>query len=727
VTAKCSIIAALVVTVVLAATAFSADPPTMKLRVTLEKSDNGAALRAMGFEGVYVRGNHADLFTDANGLASLQKAGLLVEVLIEDAAAYYAEQLAEYDGMGGYKTLSEVVAYLDGMIADHPDILSDKISIGLSIEGRDIWAVKISDNPSIDEDEPEAFFNSLIHANEPITVEALLYFMDHLTDNYGLLNEITMIVDNRELWFVPVVNPDGYYYNEVTNPEGGGMWRKNRRDFLDGTFGVDLNRNFGYEWGYKGKILTSDPRYPGTGPFSEPETQAIRDFVVSRNFVISADYHTGGSSLLWPWMYNETVTPDEDLYRFLVDYMVSISTYRPIGQLEVHGCSWDWEYGEQTLKQKILAIGVEIGNGELWPDPSLIPGFVSENLGINLFLCRAADSAVLADSLHYLLPPNRPTIHVPQGNQEATYTVAWSHDDTVNAAVVYELLELQDPVTTVDSVSNLDNWNGDYIIDCVSNYTYYSPPTSFRFTAGEERSVQTKEPIYIADTDYLKFWTNYLLTEGEDYGYVQVSTDNLVFEAIPGNITTNEDPYGQNLGNGVTGESSEWIEGLFDLSSYAGQNIWIRFVCYRSTPLTVGLSFFADDIYLVKKFGTETIIASDLTDTMFNFTDKPEGDYYYRVRALDAQVQWGGLSNFGLVSVTGEPAGCCEHRGDADGSDQVDVLDVDYLIDYFFRGGPPPACEEEADADDNDQVDVLDVDYLINYFFRGGPPPVPCP
>lgn len=95
------------------------------------------------------------------------------------------------------------------------------------------------------------------------------------------------------------------------------MWRKNRRDNLDGTFGIDLNRNYGYNWGFDddgSSPFTGDETYRGTVPFSEPETQIMRDFVNSRSFRIALNYHTFGNLLIYPWGYDYSIyTPDSAL------------------------------------------------------------------------------------------------------------------------------------------------------------------------------------------------------------------------------------------------------------------------------------------------------------------------------------------------------------------------------------------------------------------------------
>ncbi|MCB9247636.1 MAG: hypothetical protein H6613_03425 [Ignavibacteriales bacterium] len=123
--------------------------------------------------------------------------------------------------MGGYYTYNEVVQLLDTLQMLYPNLISVKDSIGKSVEGRTIWAVKISDNPDIEENEPQIFYNSLIHAREPEGMMSLIYFMDYLLENYGKDEEVTYLVNNQELYFVPVVNPDGYVFNEEMSPSGG--------------------------------------------------------------------------------------------------------------------------------------------------------------------------------------------------------------------------------------------------------------------------------------------------------------------------------------------------------------------------------------------------------------------------------------------------------------------------------------------------------------------------
>src|SRR4029453_16587448 len=105
-----------------------------------------------------------------------------------------------------------------------------------------------------------------------LSMQQLIYYMGYLLENYQNDSLVKNIVDNRELYIIPCLNPDGYLYNELTDPSGGGMWRKNRRDNLDGNFGVDLNRNYDLFWGYDdngSSPNTFSETYRGIFPASE--------------------------------------------------------------------------------------------------------------------------------------------------------------------------------------------------------------------------------------------------------------------------------------------------------------------------------------------------------------------------------------------------------------------------------------------------------------------------
>ncbi len=307
----------------------------------------------------------------------------------------------EYGSMGGYCTFDEVVSELDSMFLMYPNLITQKQSLGITENGNNLWMVKISVNPTVDEDEPEVLYTALHHAREPESIMALLYFMDHILEQYGSDPEITYLLDNRELYFIPVVNPDGYLYNEQTDPDGGGMWRKNRRNNGDGSWGVDLNRNYGYEWGYDdvgSSPTSSSDTYRGPYAFSEPETQIMRDFCNQRHFIMAFNYHTYSNLLIIPWGYiGDFLTPDSTIYNEYGADMTQFNNYtygtgnNTVGYL-VNGDSDDWMYGEQGTKNKIFAFTPEIGTDAdgFWPPEDRIIPLAEENVYPDLVLARAA-------------------------------------------------------------------------------------------------------------------------------------------------------------------------------------------------------------------------------------------------------------------------------------------------------------------------------------------------
>jgi hypothetical protein len=697
----------------------SATLSDMQIKVYFDTKEQWLKLLSKNLDIVFKGDNYIEIFTNQNELDQLNSLGFRTEVVHTSVSLFYQTRLAKTRLMGGYKTLSEIYAYLDTLILEHSIIVSNKINIGNTIEGRPMWAVKISDNPNVDEDEPEVLYFAAIHAREVITPEILIYFINYLVNNYGTDPEVTYLVDNRELWFVLVVNPDGYYHNQVTNPSGGGTWRKNRRNNGDGTYGVDLNRNYGYEWGHDNVGSSPTPgneTYRGTGPFSEPETQHMRDFINSHPFVITVSYHSYSNLIIWPWGYDRIYTPDEDIFATLGDSMNAFNGYSPgVGWTLylTNGDSDDWGYGEQSTKSKNFAYTLEVGSQSdgFWPNPSRIPALVSENLGPNLF------SARVAGNVYALKAPKTPILILADTVDASNYNVVWTFYDTLSSAKNFELVELQNYQRVKDSAASFGNWtNKGFSVSTARNH---SAPTSFYSGSFDNlrEYFQFKNSLLLLSGDSLKFWTYYNIETDWDYAYVEVSTDGMNFSPIPGNITTNYNPNGANRGNGITGSSSGWVQGLFNLSSYVGQNIYIRFSYYTDEALHYE-GFYVDDIYPVPKYGLENVISSTLTDTLYNFTDKPAGTYYYKVRVKDTQNQWSIFSPIKKTYAKG--TFLC---GDVNIDSVIDIGDIVYLINYVFYGGPVPALVQSGDVNNDATVDIGDIIYLINYVFYGGTAP----
>ena len=364
-------------------------------------------------------------FSDTE-IEKLKQAGFTVEILIADVQKHYREQniypstiskkkantdcvnagkripnkpahfrLGSY---AGYYTYQDLLRTLDSMRLLYPDLISIRQSIDTfkSIEGRPIYYLKISNQPdSIQSAKPQVLYTALHHAREPASISQLVYYMWYLLENYADDAHVKAVVDNTELYFVPCLNPDGYIFNQTNNPNGGGMWRKNRRDNLDGTFGVDLNRNYGYFWGYDNigsSNQTDEDVYRGSAGFSEPETKAIEWLCEQNRFLINLNYHAYGNLLIYPWGFESSYkTPDSTQFDAYGDFLTRYNKYKygtgdqTVGYI-VNGDSDDWIYGEQTTKNKTFALTPEVGSAEygFYPPANEIEGICEDNLFANL-------------------------------------------------------------------------------------------------------------------------------------------------------------------------------------------------------------------------------------------------------------------------------------------------------------------------------------------------------
>ncbi len=402
-----------------------------KVKIHLDEVNSTSQINSVGLEIDHAhlnRDKSIDVFLDHTQFGRLQNSSLRYEILIDDWHKYFAEQQKlssfnrevslmktaqqfgvtgfDFGSMGGYYTLDEVNQKLDEMFTEYPNLITEKDSIGRTNENRPIYSVRISDNPNVDEDEPEILYTALHHAREPESMMQMIYFMYYLLENYGSDNEVTYLVDNREFYFIPVVNPDGYRYNEETDPNGGGMWRKNKRDndkneiFSEYRDGVDLNRNYGYKWAYDNSGSSSDSTsatYRGASAFSEPETETVRQFCIAHNFKLALNYHTYSNLLITPWGYIPEETPDSLFYRDIASDMTQYNNYTWGFSAEiiyaVNGDSDDWFYGEQTEKNKIFAMTPEVGES-FWPTEDRIIPLAEENVYPNLYLAWVAGGFV---------------------------------------------------------------------------------------------------------------------------------------------------------------------------------------------------------------------------------------------------------------------------------------------------------------------------------------------
>jgi hypothetical protein len=349
----------------------------------------GAEIEAVGPDYVIVAATPEQRSQIATLGAALQLMPLVSDFPLADSA---------------YHNYNEMVAEVRASAAAHPAIIQ-LFSLGSSYEGRDLLAAKISDNVGQDEDEPEALFVGHYHAREHLTVEMLLYLLHLLADNYGLAGQeqITGLVDSREIYLVFALNPDGGEY-DIQNGFYQ-SWRKNRQPNADGTYGTDLNRNHGYKWGCCGGSSPSpgDLIYRGAAPASAPEVAAVERFVDSRvvggqqQIAVAISFHTYSELILWPYGYTYDRQPpdmwpdDQAVFVALGQAMAASNGYTPQQASDLYitdGDFSDWAYG----RHRIFAFTFE-----MYPTVFGAEGFYPPAAAI------AAQTARNRDALLYLL------------------------------------------------------------------------------------------------------------------------------------------------------------------------------------------------------------------------------------------------------------------------------------------------------------------------------------
>ena len=295
---------------------------------------------------------------------------------------------------GAYHSYKELETDMLALQQKFPG-LAKVFDIGDSLEKRNLYALKISANVAFDEDEAEVLFLGCHHAREWISVEVPFLFGKYLLENYATDPEAKRLVDRSEVWIVPLVNPDGLEYTIHVYR----YWRKNRRDNKDGTYGVDINRNYGYKWGVSNNGSSPDPRseiYRGLQAFSEPETQAIRDFFLKKNFQGMVSYHSFSQTIMYPWGYTTVIPDQEPVLRDIAAGMAALIrevngraySFGPAGQTLylTNGDAVDWTFGTSAIPSYTIELPpVDEMSGGFFNSEADIQSIFKENLPAMLY------------------------------------------------------------------------------------------------------------------------------------------------------------------------------------------------------------------------------------------------------------------------------------------------------------------------------------------------------
>ncbi|MEA2189188.1 MAG: carboxypeptidase [Solirubrobacteraceae bacterium] len=357
-----------------------------------------------------------------------------------------------------YHNYAELTAEINRLVAANGSGSAKNImsasTIGKSYEGREIPLVKISDNVGTDEAEPEVLFTANQHAREHLTVEMALYLMNELTSQYGVDSTITNLVNTREIWIVPSVNPDGAEF-DVSTPPTYRLWRKNRQPNTGSpNAGTDLNRNWGFNFGCCGGSSgsTNSETYRGPAAFSAPETIRVRDFINGRvvggvqQIKTAIDFHTYSELVLWPFGYTTAdtapgLTQDErDTFATLGTQMANLNGYTPEQSSDLYitdGSIGDWQWGVHKIWAYTFEMFPRTSSPGFYPPDEDIPAQTSRNRSAVLLLLQNSDcpQRVIGKESQYCGIPSTPPIFTDDFETNAGWTPNASGTDTATAGL----------------------------------------------------------------------------------------------------------------------------------------------------------------------------------------------------------------------------------------------------------------------------------------------------
>jgi len=332
-----------------------------------------------------VGGGWVRAYVTQSEMDALQGMGYEVERIPNQALRMW-RSIRESERLGvmdTYRDYDAMTAHLQGVAADHPSI-TQLLSIGKSVEGRDLWFIKITDNPGVEENEPEFKYISTMHGDEPVGTENCLKLIDLLTDNYASATpdqDLKRLVDEVEIWIMPMMNPDGNSAGSRYNAHG-----------------VDLNRHFP-DW-------IEDPYNTGVG--REPEIRAVMAFSDSMSFDVSGNFHTGALVVNYPSDNRPERAPDDSLFISMSEaYSIhngpmwnSSSFHHGVTNgydwYEIHGSMQDWNYDWMHNKEVTLEI-----NDIKWPPAEELPQLWDDNdeaMAAYLEYCLRGVRGVVTDS-----------------------------------------------------------------------------------------------------------------------------------------------------------------------------------------------------------------------------------------------------------------------------------------------------------------------------------------
>ena len=674
----------------------------------------------------------------------LSKIGISFEILIDDLSAFYKQRSIPaisrnfpLGSMQGNYTWEELNQRFDELKSLYPEIISDKVVLGQSIEGNDIWAFKLSDNAIYDEEEPEILYTGLTHSREPLSMMNLFYFVQNLCEDYqsSSNSEANYLINEREMWFIPVINPDGYIYNEQIEPNGGGMHRKNRKDTGCGQGtqrGVDLNRNFSFGWGTNDTGSSPDPcyaTYRGESGFSEPETQIVRDFIVERDFTNVLHYHSYGNSYIHP--FGDGSYPnlqDLQIYRGLAQEMSSFNNFvfgtgnETVGYT-VNGDAVDWTYGSNGIYTYTPEVGSS--NQGFWPSANEVESICKEQYEPNKLFAFSAGSDFILDGYSFSSELVSGSTNDIILNIKNRGLIPASGSVNISSASLSELVSIEDHTKEISTLNSWEISSVEFEIGISEQVTYFSEASivvtihdleSYHFIDTVTFFIGNKVSFYEENFDSgLGGW----LVDG-DWGLSDNPAIGLsaLTDSPEGNYSANSssttfldiDIDFSFIANPFISFSALWeIEDDYDFvrfQAYTQENGWV------SLQGNYTVSGNGASVQPLGEFGYDGIQNTWVQEKIY--LDQLNGNKPSRFRFIldsDQFVQSDGFV-FDNFSINGFPLGL---SGDFTSDGIVNIFDIISLADMISKNEEPNSYVSTfCDMDGDGELNILDLLRIIN-------------
>jgi hypothetical protein len=592
-------------------------------------------------------GEWYDLVLDRSDLGLVRASGLPVTVLCAD----FGTRKVEVAQDGQYQSYDELKAVMRGWATSYPSIVMLD-SIGPSYEGRWILMVKISDNPTVDEDEPELLLDAQHHAREWAAGQAARHFADTLITNYATNNSFRDFIDNHEVWVIPVVNVDGFIYDYP----GELWWRTNRQPF-GSNIGCDLNRDYNgacngnrmADWGalVSGSNTShrpSDITWFGARGAWGVEVAALNQFFKRRTFLANPSLHSYSELILYPYG-DGTAAPDQNYMASLAQGIASRmsglggGTYTPARSDDLYpsNCiSVDWAYGWSHYIGGFpcMSFTFELGT-EFYQPTSNLDAIERETFDGLWYLFNRAESIAVA--LEGAVP--RPFLAPLDSSSTGDFLLSWSPvRPEHNHPDMWEIEELSGLLVTEEGFeSGLLGWS---VQGATASTTQKHTGTYSAFLGtGNNISnyIVTADPYPVRAGDSLTYWIWYNVESNYDVTVAEVSLEGKEWFQ---------------LHDRFSGNSSGWVRKAWSLEPWVGKSVFIRFR-YMTDDGTSNAGVYVDDVRPVPSFASRTTIATNVMDTTYSVTGKTPGQYWYRVRGHNLAWGWGDKGPLEDIVVTG--------------------------------------------------------------------------